>query len=41
MALDRFTSRVDRGVQVTLVLGVMLCLASLGRDCRRAFSGPK
>ncbi len=41
MALDLFTSLVDWGVQLTLVLGLMLYLSSIGRDCRRAFSGPK
>lgn len=41
MAPDLFTALVDMGVQVTLVLGVILFLVSVGRDCRRAFSGPK
>lgn len=39
MALDLFTSLLAIGVQLTLVLGGMLFLFSLGRDFRSAFLG--
>ena len=41
MALDLFGSLFVMGVQLTLVLGVMLFLVSLGRDFRSVFSGHK
>ncbi len=39
MAFDIVTSLLAIGVQLTLVLGGMLFLFSLGRDFRRAFLG--
>lgn len=41
MALDIFDSLFAMGVRLTLVLGVMLFLFSLGRDFRSVFWGHK
>jgi len=41
MALDLFTSLFAMGVRLTLVLVVMLFIASLGRDAWSAFSSHK
>ena len=38
MAFDLFTSLFAMGVRMTLVLGVMLFIVSLGRDAWNAFS---
>lgn len=39
MAFDLFTSLFAMGVHLTLVLGVMLFIVSLGRDVRNVFLG--